>query len=154
VDHFHQDVGVCSGQRVDEEVPRLCSQPLRVDVQCRDHIRKLEEDAFGGGHDVQDGTQQMAPTSADVGNRAEPAEAVGAEHRSDIGRRLGRHGLAEDRGFAGMTLQVGPQPLGRHLLQRRRASPDAMVELGEGGRKDGQAHHAGEGPHRHRVVAA
>ncbi len=57
-----------SGQRVDEEVPRLCSQPLRVDVQCRDHIRKLEEDAFGGGHDVQDGTQQMAPTSADVGN--------------------------------------------------------------------------------------
>ena len=80
-------------------------------------------------------------------------EVVRAEHGGDVGSGLRRHGLTEDLRLGRVGLQVRPEPLGRHLLQRRGTGAQRMLQVAEGGREQWQSHHLGEGAHRLRMIA-
>ena len=56
-------------------------------------------------------------------------EVVRAEHGGDIGSGLRRHGFTEDLRLGRVGLQVRPEPLGRHLLQRRGTGAQRMLQV-------------------------
>ena len=79
---------------------------------------------------------------------------MGRQDGRGVARRPRGHGSTEDRAFRRRPAQVAPQAVGIAQLDRRATGADRMGQLVERLQHHRQAHHLGEGAHRHRVVAA
>src|SRR5262245_58784206 len=68
---------------------------------------------------IENGSQQMPTSAADVGNRLEARKIAGAKHSGDDGLRFARHGFVENTAFVRMLRHVVPHSTGHSLTQRR-----------------------------------
>ncbi len=76
MDDLHEQIRVALWQLVPEEVPGLERQSLRGHTRLLDDVRQIEEDPSRVRRVVENGTQQVTATAADISDPAEAREVV------------------------------------------------------------------------------
>ena len=93
---IHQQIGIGCRQRIDEEVTRLGSKPLMLNIERIDYGRQVKQHAFGARRDLNYSTEQEPAPTANVGDRAKATEIKNIENRGDVNTCSGAHPLRED----------------------------------------------------------
>ena len=93
----------------------------QVEVERVGHVVEVEQDSFRPGRLVEHRTQEMPVATANVSDRVETREVIGAEDGGDVGGGFGRHGLAEDPSLMRVPFEVGPEATVLHESHGGRA---------------------------------
>jgi hypothetical protein len=76
--------------------PPRCEAIVLAGEVAVDDVGQVEEDPLSARCRIDNGSQEVSAAAANICDRVEAAEVVGAEDRGDVGAGLGRHRLPED----------------------------------------------------------
>jgi hypothetical protein len=96
-----------------------------------DDVGQVEEDPLSARRRIDNGSQEVSAAAANICDRVEAAEVVGAEDRGDVGVGLGRHRLPEDLRLGRATVEVGPDAARLNGLHGWCCGADGMFEVPE-----------------------
>jgi hypothetical protein len=121
-------VRITHRQRVFEEITALKREAgRRSTCEILDDMGLIEKHSCGIGCRVKHCLEQMAASTADIGDRLEGREIIGRQNPSDLSVGFPRHSLIKDVAYFGMLLQVCPSPSGRDQLRGRAARTHGVL---------------------------